>query len=540
MSDVSTHTAVREASPASAAQTPRHDARRGRRGWLGQTLPPLLIFITLGALLAWGHHTGWTVPKFSSLTGATEANAKDDWCSVHSVPDSQCVECKPGLMPRQKTAGWCKLHGVHECPLEHPEIAQTRYQPQITGADLARAQRALDCAERPENNSKCNMHQRRIQFMSQEAVEKAGIEVEPVWTASLVEAVPVNGEVVFDQTQMARLSARVPGSVFRVCKQVGDPVQQGEMLVLVDAAEVGKAKAALLTALVQVRLRTETFHRLQEDYKRAAIPERTYRDQAAALSEAKIRLTTAHEAMTNLGLPVDVERLTDVPQDRLADCLRFLGLPQAVTQSLDPKTTSGNLLAIAAPFEGVVVARDVVVGEVVDTNKVLVQVVDLRRMWLNLSMRLEDSRLLALGRKVRFRPDGSKEEVFGSVAWISPEADQKTRTVKARVVLANVEGRLRANTFGVGKVILREEPQAVVVPNESVHWEGECTVVFVRDKDFLKPGAPKVFHTRTVRIGAKDDRNTEIIAGVLPGELVASRGSGALRAELLRGNLGEG
>jgi cobalt-zinc-cadmium efflux system membrane fusion protein len=43
-----------------------------------------------------------------------------------------------------------------------------------------------------------------------------------------------------------------------------------------------------------------------------------------------------------------------------------------------------------------------------------------------------------------------------------------------------------------------------------------------------------------VRIGVKDDRNTEIIAGVLPGELVAVKGSSVLRAELLRANLGEG
>ena len=62
----------------------------------------------------------------------------------------------------------------------------------------------------------------------------------------------------------------------------------------------------------------------------------------------------------------------------------------------------------------------------------------------------------------------------------------------------------------------------------------------MRDRHFLKPGAPKVFHTRTVRPGVNDGRQTEIIAGVLPGEIVAVKGSAVLRAELLRGNLGEG
>jgi cobalt-zinc-cadmium efflux system membrane fusion protein len=64
--------------------------------------------------------------------------------------------------------------------------------------------------------------------------------------------------------------------------------------------------------------------------------------------------------------------------------------------------------------------------------------------------------------------------------------------------------------------------------------------VFVRDKDFLRGGIPKVFHVRTVRLGAKDDKQTEIVAGILPGEMVATTGSSLLRAELLKGNLGEG
>jgi cobalt-zinc-cadmium efflux system membrane fusion protein len=177
---------------------------------------------------------------------------------------------------------------------------------------------------------------------------------------------------------------------------------------------------------------------------------------------------------------------------------------------------------------------------VVDTNKILFVVVDTSQVWLTLDLRLEDTKSLRLGQKVCFQPDGSKEVERGTITWASTEVDHKTRTVKVRAVLNYAEGRLRANTFGVGKIILREEAQAVVVPNGAVHWEGDCYVVFVRDKNYLKAGAPKVFHTRTVRLGAKDDKNTEIIAGVLPGELVATKGSATLRAELLRGNLGEG
>jgi cobalt-zinc-cadmium efflux system membrane fusion protein len=505
---------------------------------LGRTIPAVLVFTALGGLFAWGHYSGWAVPRFSALTGAAPDD-KDDWCRAHSIPESQCVECNPALMPKPKEYGWCKKHGVHECVLEHPDVAQTPTRAQVSTAHLDRAERALALAERAENNSKCKAHLRRLQFASAAAVEKAGIEVEPVWEAPIAEFVSANGEIGYDQTHTARLSARVPGTVFRAFKQVGDRVRAGEVVALVDAADVGRAKSELLSALASFRLKRGILARMQSTAAKGALPERTVLEAETVFSEARIRFLSAQQAMNNLGLPVQIESLDDVPDDQLADRLRFLGLPENVAESFTNATT-GNLLPLIAPFDGVVVARDVVPGEVVDTHKILFVVVDTARVWLTLDVRLEDARFIRLNQQVRFRPDGGKEEAVGSITWISTEADHKTRTLKVRAVLDNAEGRLRANTFGSGKIVLREENKAVVVPNGAVHWEGDCHVVFIRDKDFLKPGAPKVFHIRTVRLGAREDKQTEIIAGVLPGELVASKGSAALRAELLRGNLGEG
>jgi cobalt-zinc-cadmium efflux system membrane fusion protein len=539
MTDSSNHPAVPETSPPVHPAVATRSARASFFGRLRDGVTALLVFVVLGGLLAWGHLADWKMPKFSSLMGRAP-NSEEDWCSEHGVPESQCVECNASLMPRPEEHGWCKRHGVHECPLDHPEVAQTTTFFQVSADDLARAQRALDFVERPENNCKCKSHERRIQFTSQEAVEKAGIEVEPVWKAPVVEFVTGNGETVYDQTRTARLSARIPGTVFRTFKKVGDSVQPGEIIALVDAAEVGKAEAEFLHALVQARLKKTIFTNVQKGAGSGAVAERSLQEARTAFSEARIRLATAQQALTNLGLPVDPSSFDMVPEDELADRLRFLGLPTRLVESFDPKMTTGNLLPLTAPFEGVVVSRDVVAGEGVDTNKVLFVVVDTRQVWLTLDLRLEDAKSVRLGQKVRFRPDGDKQEAAGEITWVSTEADHKTRTVKVRATLDNADGNLRANIFGVGKVILREEPQAVVVPNGAVHWEGDCFVVFVRDKNYLKPGALKVFHTRTVRLGAKDEKQTEIIAGVLPGELVATRGSAALRAELLRGNLGEG
>src|SRR5262249_33232947 len=149
-------------------------------------------------------------------------------------------------------------HGVAECPLCHPDVAELKGNVHVTQTDLDRAQRALAFAERPENDRKCKKHLRRLQFASQAAADKAGIDVRPAIVAPVVETIAGNGEVTYDQTRVARLSSRVAGTVWRVDRQVGDLVKQGDILALIDGAEVGKAKADFLHAFAQVDLKTRT------------------------------------------------------------------------------------------------------------------------------------------------------------------------------------------------------------------------------------------------------------------------------------------
>lgn len=499
----------------------------------------LLVLATLGFLIWWGIQSGWTVPKFSELMGNGPAD-RDDWCAEHVVPESACVECNADLLPRGTNYGWCKKHGVSECPLCHPDVAQLPAPPTVSPADLERAERALALAERSANSAKCKRYERRLQFASAEAAVKLGIEVAPVGRSELSESIMANGEIVYDQTRLARLSSRVAGTVSRVFKQVGDPVQAGEVLALVDAAEVGKAKSDFLQALVLMELRTQTLGNLRS--ASTAVPPRQMDEAETALSEDRIRLLTAQQTLSNLGLSVQSENYKGLAAEQMAQRMTVLGLPESVSRSLDAKTTTANLLPLKAPLDGVVAEREVVEGEVVDPTKILFVVADMRQVWLNLAVRVEDARQLEVDQPVHFRPDGYTEDVVGHVSWISTAVDDKKRTVEVRAELANPEGdrELRAGAFGMGRIVLRQEKDAIVVPNEAVHWEGCCHIVFVRDKNFEKEGAPKVYHIRKVQPGIKTAQYTEVIAGVLPGELVASRGSGALRTELLKNDLGDG
>lgn len=104
----------------------------------------------------------------------------------------------------------------------------------------------------------------RIQFSTEEVLTRLGIDVRPVTQTPVAEFVTAPGEIVYDPTSVARLSAKVPGTVWRVQKQVGDKVQAGEVLALIDATAVGKAKAEFQQALVEEELRTKTLANLKE------------------------------------------------------------------------------------------------------------------------------------------------------------------------------------------------------------------------------------------------------------------------------------
>jgi multidrug efflux pump subunit AcrA (membrane-fusion protein) len=451
------------------------------------------------------------------------------------------VECRPELLPQGEDYGWCKEHGVADCPLCHPEVAELKQTPAVPDADCERAARALASAPRSENNAVCKNYRRRIQFASLEAVNKAGVDVTLVDRQPTSESVSANGRITYDQTRFASLSSRLPGTVWRVERNVGDRVRAGEILALVDAVEVGRAKTELVQALTQEELQSKVVSRLDSLSSEGVVPGRQAQTAQAEYAQARARLLNARQTLANLGLPVDIEQLRGLSNETLAEHLRLLGLPESVARHLSPDETTANLLPLKAPLDGIVVDRQVVAGEVVDISRVLFQLTDTSRMWLTLSVPLEEAGKLALGQQVRFRPDGSQGEVAGKLVWISTAADQQTRMVMVRAELPNPSEQLRNETFGTGRIILREEQGAIVVANEAIHWEGCCHVVFVRDKGYFdKPDGPKVFYVRSVRLGTRTEKVTEIIAGLLPGEVVATHGSDVLRAELLKNNLGEG
>jgi membrane fusion protein, heavy metal efflux system len=368
-----------------------------------------------------------------------------------------------------------------------------------------------------------------IQFKSKEAMERTGIELVPVEERPMVSELVASGVVHYDQRHIAQLSARVPGSVWRVERHLGDPVRKGDVLLVIESREVGRLKADFLNALVAHEARLEQLKILEE--VKSAVMGRQLREAKSALREARNHLHNAEQALVNLGLDVSITDYEPLDDDARAARIRTAGLPHALLGVIDPDHVTSNLLPLYAPFDGIVIGRDAVVGEVIDPTEPIFEVADVSTMWVVLNISKEDAGRVALGQRVRFRPDGSTDDYESRVAWISTEVNEETRTLEVRAEIPTSAGAagLRANTFGNGRIEVDRRGTAIVVPRSSVQWDGSRWVVFV-------PTGEATFAARPVSPGVQQGDSIEIVGdfagGAAPTHVVGA-GSHVLKSQIL-------
>jgi multidrug efflux pump subunit AcrA (membrane-fusion protein) len=97
---------------------------------------------------------------------------------------------------------------------------------------------------------------------------------------------------------------------------------------------------------------------------------------------------------------------------------------------------------------------------------------------------------------------------------------------------ANPDELLRPHTFGTGRIIIQERPDAVAVPTAAVQSENHTQFVFVQLSD-------RSFQVRPVKTGLHDGDYREV-SGVKPGEAVVTTGSHELKSELLKERIAAG
>jgi multidrug efflux pump subunit AcrA (membrane-fusion protein) len=393
----------------------------------------------------------------------------------------------------------------------------------------------------PGDGEQATAEHGEVHFKSKEAMERTGIELVPVEERPMVSELVASGVVQYDQRHIAQLSARVPGSVWRVEKHLGDTVRKADVLLVIESRDVGRLKADFLNALVSHEARKEQMAILEE--VQGAVMGRQLREAKSALREARNHLTIAEQALVNLGLQVSIADYEPLADDARAALIRTVGLPESLLATIDPESITSNLLPLYAPFDGIVIGRDAVVGEVIDPAAPIFEVADVSTMWVVLNISKEDAGRVAIGQPMWFRPDGSSDEYESRISWISTEVNEETRTLEVRAEISGGSGPtvagspgsrptpvgLRAHTFGNGRIETSRRGTAIVVPRSSVQWDGSRWVVFV-------PAGEGTFAARQVSPGVQKGDSIEIVgdfaAGGTPTHVVGA-GSHVLKSQIL-------
>lgn len=374
-----------------------------------------------------------------------------------------------------------------------------------------------------------------IEFPTPESVKQLGLLCQPVERRPVVGEITAAGVVAYEPTRLAQLSARVAGTVWRVEKQVGQQVRAGDVLAIIDAPDVGDAKAAFLHALADLQMCQTAYGRLN-GFANGEVPFKQVQEAENALRKARVDLFNSQQALISLGLPINLKEWQSLPEEELQRRIKFLGLPEPLVSQLDPNATTATLLPLIAPFDGVVIGRELSKGEAVSPTQGHLEIADITRMWIVLHVRDQDVDALQLGQQMTFKVGSGS--VAGTVSWMSTAVDEKTRTVEVRCETDNPEildadgkptGRhlLRANLFGTGKIQVRPSSDALVVPTRAVQRTAAGAVVFVRQGD-------NSFAVRPVQLGVVKSDYSEVISGLTVSDQVVVDGSHILKAEMQR------
>lgn len=365
-------------------------------------------------------------------------------------------------------------------------------------------------------------HEEGVVELSAEAAARAEIRTVKVEQKALAAQLTTTGQVDFDQTRLAHVSPRITGRVHRVTAQLGQTVTTGQQLAEIDSIELGQAKAGFLQAKAKEELARKSFERAQGLLADRIASQQEVLEAEAGLREATAVLGTAEET------------------------LHLYGLSQSQVDALAYDDREAAVYPLRAPFAGTLIERHATLGELVTPERNLFTLADLSRVWIWIDVYQRDLGNVHLDDQARATVDAFPDEVFtGTVSYLSARVDTDTRTVRARLDVANPEGKLRPGMFvqvelldphgAEGQV---ERPTNLVVPRDAIVREGEASLVFVALGE-------RRFARHEVRLGRQAGGFVEVLphdhlTDLKSGDRVVVEGAFLLKSALSKESLGGG
>jgi cobalt-zinc-cadmium efflux system membrane fusion protein len=332
------------------------------------------------------------------------------------------------------------------------------------------------------------------------------LKIVAVGHAELRDSLRVPARVDLDQHRLARIGATVTGRIVETKAWIGQTVRKGETLAILNSTELGMAQAAYLKAASQVSLRelaVSRAHRLLDA-------------EVIASAELLEREGMLHEA------EVDLHAATDQ--------LRVMGMNEAELGRLARDKTIHSFTPIVASLSGVVIERNVTVGQVVQPADALFTVADLSHVWLVAELPEQQAHWARLGDEAYADISALHDEnLSGKLIYVADMVNPETRTVTVRMDMPNPLRILKPQMLAT-LLIRKQGANYLVLPDSAVIRDDNKDHVFVQT-------APATFDLRPVHLGEDEGGMRPVINGLKQGERVVTEGGFHLNNERLRKEL---
>ena len=291
--------------------------------------------------------------------------------------------------------------------------------------------------------------------------QNLGVRTAEVTTATLTQKLEAAGSIAYNDRDVAVVTARVGGFVERLHARAAlDPVRKGQPLVEIYVPDWIAA---------------------QEEY--LAVKRMQGANTEALIAAARQRMLLA-------------------------------GMTEDQVRSVDAGSKVQARFTLHAPIGGVIAELAVREGMTVAPAAMLFRINGLGSVWVYAEVPESRAGLLRIGSNVETRTPAFPGEVFkGRVAAILPEVNRDTRTLKARIEVANPGGRLTPGMFASVDFAPSAKAAALVVPSEAVIQTGQRKLVIVQREDGQ-------FQPTDVETGAEANGQTEIRKGLAAGQKV--------------------
>ena len=343
-----------------------------------------------------------------------------------------------------------------------------------------------------------------------------GLKLEPVTVRAFRPEQVTEGTIAVDDDLTTPVFSHYSGRVTKVIAMLGDVVEPGAPLFVINATEFVQAQNDLITALANLQSARSQLKMAQTTEKRT---HELYLAQGGALKDWQ-------QAQTDLITAQNTVRSDEIALHAVRNRLRILGKTDQEIASLEAQPTQKlePVATVTAPVRGTITQRQIGVGQYINseaagaTNPVYT-ISDLSSVYLIANVREVDAPLMHVGLPLEVHVLAYPGRVFkGRVSYVAPSIDPITHRLPVRADVENPDGALKPGMFANFSIIIGEASSAPAVPQEAIVYEGERARVWVAgDGDTLA--------LRQIRTGRSSEGMVEVRDGLSAGEKVVTSGT---------------